>query len=141
MIQHDNTARTATILVAEDDAALNDAYTTILSSAGHTVLSAVNGREALDQYAGAVEPPQIVLLDLRMPVLDGLGFLSEFQAETHPETTVVVFSNYDALEEVDEAYKLGAERYVLKARAAPKELLRLVDSIIAEKQAEKQTKQ
>ena len=123
----------ATILVVEDDNALNDAYRTILSSVGHDVLSAFNGQEALDLLATLKKMPDIILLDLRMPVLDGVGFLKEYHPENHPDTTVVVFSNYDAHKDIDAAYELGVDRYVLKARAAPKDLLHLVGGIMAEK--------
>ena len=68
-----------------------------------------------------------------MPVLDGIGFLHQYHPKEHPDTTVVVFSNYDAHKDIDEAYSLGVERYVLKARAAPNDLLHLIDSIIDEK--------
>lgn len=128
-----NATHTATILVVEDDNALNDAYRTILSSVGHTVLSAFNGQEALDLLATVKKMPDIILLDLRMPVLDGVGFLKEYHPENHPDTTVVVFSNYDAHKDIDAAYELGVDRYVLKARAAPKDLLHLVGGIMAEK--------
>lgn len=123
----------ATILVVEDDQALNDAYRTILGSASHNVLAAFNGQEALDILASAERQPDIILLDLRMPVLDGVGFLKQYHPDTHPETTVVVFSNYDAHKDIDAAYELGVDRYVLKARAAPKDLLHLVEGIMAEK--------
>lgn len=121
-----------TILIVEDDADLNEAYQLILSTAGYTVLSAYNGREALEVLKDDHEP-DIIFLDLRMPVLDGIGFLQEYNAPLHPLTTVIVFSNYDAQQEVDEAYALGAERYILKARASPKELLRIVEDIVATK--------
>lgn len=123
----------ATVLVVEDDQALNDAYKIILESKGnYTVLTAFNGKEALDIIEKQGDP-DIILLDLRMPVLDGIGFLHEFQPVKHPDSTVVVFSNYDAHKDIDEAYELGIERYVLKARAAPKDLLHLVDGIMLEK--------
>ena len=124
--------RTASILVVEDDQPLNEAYELILKSAGHEVKTAPNGQEALDML-GASYSPDIIFLDLRMPVLDGIGFLEKYKPASHPHTTVIVFSNYDAHDEVDEAYKLGAHRYVLKARAAPKELLRIVDTVMEAK--------
>lgn len=120
------------ILIVEDDAALNDAYTMILSSTKkYRIHRAYDGREAIDMIANEGDP-DIILLDLRMPVLDGLGFLREYHPIEHPNTTIVVFSNYDAHKDIDEAYSLGVERYVLKARAAPNDLLHLVDSIIDE---------
>lgn len=127
------TQRKAAILVVEDDVALNEAYRTILGSVGHQVVTAFNGREALELLDGMAQEPEIILLDLRMPVLDGVGFLKEFRPLEHENVTVVVFSNYDAHKDIDEAYELGVDRYVLKARAAPKDLLHLVDSIIEER--------
>ena len=122
----------ASILIVEDDTDLNSAYQMILSSAGYNISQAENGVEALDVIKKDGSP-DVILLDLRMPVMDGIGFLKKFNAPSHPDTTIVVFSNYDAQKEVDEAYQLGAHRYVLKARAAPKELLRIVGDVIDEK--------
>lgn len=124
---------TATILIVEDDADLNEAYQLILTSAGYSVLSAYNGREALDILDEKEIEPAIIFLDLRMPVMNGIEFLEAYDAPLHPLTTVIVFSNYDAQKEVDEAYALGAERYILKARASPKELLRIVEDVVATK--------
>lgn len=113
------------ILVVEDDVALNDAYKTILSLAKYDVRTAFDGEEALAVVADF--EPTIIFLDLRMPVLDGIGFLKRYQPKQHhPEVKIVVFSNYDMQAEVDEAFELGAERYVLKAWASPKELLKIV---------------
>lgn len=122
----------AAILIVEDDANLNNAYQLILSSAGYEVAQADNGQAALAVIAERGDP-DIILLDLRMPVLDGIGFLEQYDASAHPDTVIIVFSNYDAQKEVDEAYRLGAHRYVLKARAAPKELLRIVGDVLSEK--------
>lgn len=116
------------VLIVEDDPDLNDAYEMILSSSGYDVLTARNGKEALEVLE-ANDEPRIIFLDLRMPVMDGIEFLKVYDAPKHPETTVIVFSNYDAQKEVDEAYELGADRYVLKARATPNELVRIVRDI------------
>lgn len=116
------------ILVVEDDLALNDAYKLILTSAGYVVQTAFNGEEAL--AAAKLQEPDIIFLDLRMPVMDGIGFLKEYQPkELHPQVKIIVFSNYDMQREVDEAYTLGAERYVLKAWASPKELVKIVQDM------------
>lgn len=121
----------AKILIVEDDTDLNSAYNMILSSAGYDVSSAHNGEEALAQIEASGDP-HIMFLDLRMPVMDGIEFLKKYDAPAHKDTTIIVFSNYDAQKEVDQAYELGAHRYVLKARAAPKELIRIVEDTLAE---------
>lgn len=125
---------TANILIVEDDVALNDAYNTILKTAGHTVHTAFNGEEALTLLKDKTTEPDIIFLDLRMPILDGIGFLKGYQPLTnHPDVDIIVFSNYDMQQEVDEAYSLGAQRYVLKAWATPKELLKIVDDTMQNK--------
>lgn len=118
------------ILIVEDDNDLRDAYTMILESEGYTVYSAEHGKAALAQIQLNGDPG-LIFLDLRMPVMDGISFLKEFKPSEHPETEIVVFSNYDAKKEIDTAYELGAKRYVLKARAAPKELIRIVKTVLS----------
>lgn len=116
------------ILIVEDDLALNEAYKLILETAEYQVFTAFNGEEALQ--VAAQQHPDLIFLDLRMPVMDGIGFLKQYRPkENHPEAHIVVFSNYDMQAEVDQAYELGAERYVLKAWASPKELLKIVKDL------------
>lgn len=117
------------ILIVEDEIALSDAYKTLLDQAGYDVRVAENGEVALG--VAAEFDPEIILLDLRMPVMDGIGFLKEYDLKAnHPDVKVVVFSNYDMQKEIDEAYSLGAERYLLKAWASPKELIELVKTTL-----------
>lgn len=103
----------------------------LLKQAGYNVLLAFNGEEAL-KVAKTTEP-DLIFLDLRMPVMDGIAFLKAYKPEAeHPKVKIIVFSNYDMQKEVDEAYKLGADRYVLKAWASPKELLHIVKNTLQE---------
>lgn len=123
-----------TILVVEDEPGLNKAYQIILTTAGYEVSSALNGEEAL-KLASDPETA-LILLDLRMPIMDGIDFLRRYNLkEKHPNVRVIVFSNYDMQKEIDEAYGLGADRYILKALASPKELTRLVKATLAEPKA------
>ncbi|MDB5162461.1 MAG: DNA-binding response regulator VicR [Candidatus Saccharibacteria bacterium] len=117
-----------TVLIIEDDVALNEAYVTILKTAYENVFTAFNGEEALQ--VAEQHNPDVIFLDLRMPVMDGIGFLESYQPkEKHPDVHIVVFSNYDMQAEVDKAYDLGAERYVLKALATPSSLLKIVNDL------------
>lgn len=123
------------ILVIEDDVALNQAYETILRTAGYAVRTAFNGKDAL--ALAAEDEPDIIFLDLRMPTMDGIGFLKEYKPATeHKNVTVIVFSNYDLQQEIDKAYDLGAERYVLKAWASPKELIKIVEDTMNERDSQ-----
>jgi CheY-like chemotaxis protein len=114
----------AKILIVEDEALLNEAYETVLKHEGYEVYKAFNGVEALEILKDKV--PDLILLDLRMPKMDGLTFLSELQKKDHPDYKIIVFSNYDVQKDIDSSFDLGATHYVLKAYASPKELVRIV---------------
>lgn len=117
--------RRKSILIVEDEPELAEIYQTLLEQADYDVKVAHNGKEALN--VATSHKPQLILLDLRMPIMDGVAFLEEYNIkEKHPDVKVVVFSNYDMQDEIDDAYRLGADRYVLKAWASPKELLQIV---------------
>ena len=109
----------------EDEKPLNNAYQTILQKEGYEVLSAFDGDEALE-ITDSTEP-DLILLDLRMPHIGGIEFLKKYDLKKkHPKVKVIVFSNLDSQPEIDEAYALGAQKYMLKAWASPKELAKLV---------------
>lgn len=120
------------ILIVEDDVTLNEAYVSLLKHAGYEAHTAFNGRDALDVLKNL--EPDIIFLDLRMPIMDGIEFLKQYQPKKdHPDVHIIVFSNYDMQKEVDEAYALGADRYVLKAWASPKEFLRITEDTLESK--------
>lgn len=117
------------ILIVEDERMLNDAYRLILKRDGYKVFTAFNGEEALE-VANKVEP-NLILLDLRMPKMNGIEFLKKYElTKLHPKTKVIVFSNLDMQREIDEAYELGAQKYMLKAWASPQELTKLVSDTL-----------
>ena len=120
------------VLIVEDENMLNEAYQVILNSAGYKVLTAFDGKEALEVLSK--DTVDVILLDLRMPVLDGIGFLEAYQLnEQKNPPKVIVFSNFDMQKEIDQAYELGADKYMLKAWASPKELLQLIQNILNDK--------
>jgi CheY-like chemotaxis protein len=119
------TQRKTRVLIVEDELALNEAYTRLLEAVGMKPLRAFNGKEALDVLER--DTPDVILLDLRMPVMDGIEFLRSVQpAKRLPDTQIVVFSNYDNQSEIDHAFDLGATHYMLKAWATPNELVKLI---------------
>ena len=65
-----------TVLVVDDDPEICQLLVTFLGFAGFDVLTASDGREALRQLALAVTPPTVILLDLMMPIMDGIEFRS-----------------------------------------------------------------
>lgn len=120
---HSNSKKS--ILIVEDEPELAEVYQTLLEQAGYKVKVTHNGKSALDAVVD--DDPDLILLDLRMPIMDGVEFLEKYDLKNkHKNVKVVVFSNYDMQDEIDDAYRLGADRYVLKAWASPKELLQIV---------------
>lgn len=122
----------ARVLVVEDEMSLNLAFKIILEAEGHAVRSAFDGQEALDLLEQ--EEPELILLDLLMPHMGGLEFLRHIDLpKNYPKMKVIVFSNLEMQKDIDEAYKLGADKYILKAWAAPKQLAKLVEDTLAKK--------
>ncbi len=117
------------VLIVEDERALNEAYQIILTKNNYDVYTAYDGDEAL-KITKKVEP-DLILLDLRMPRMNGIEFLQKYNLpEKHPDVKVIVFSNLDTQKEINKAYGLGAHKYMLKAWASPKELIQLVRETI-----------
>jgi DNA-binding NtrC family response regulator len=115
----------ARILIVEDDRDLNNAYSIILKNEGHEVVNAFDGKEALENIKSF--EPDLILLDLLMPIMGGLEFLQHFDlVSKHPNTKVLIFTNMENSPEVNEAYKLGAHRCIIKSWTAPHNLSRVV---------------
>lgn len=122
----------ARILIVEDEKSLSDAYELILKKAGYHTDAAFNGEEALAAFDK--QDFDLVLLDLRMPKMDGVEFLKRLAPiKKHPKTQIIVFSNYDDQQEVNEAIKYGANRYILKAWSSPSDLLKIVGETLSAK--------
>lgn len=128
----------AHILIVEDETTLNEAYSIILKKEGHKVVTVFNGLQAIE--AIKKKTPDLVLLDLRMPQMDGVEFLQNLKPlDNYPKMKIIVFSNYDVQKDIDDAFKLGATRYMLKAWASPKELVRVVNETLTGKKSKKKS--
>jgi two-component system OmpR family response regulator len=123
----------ANILVVEDDKDHNTAYKIILENEGHQVVSVFNGKEALKALDSF--EPHLILLDLLMPVMGGLEFLQNFDIENHGDVKVLIFTNMENSPEVNEAYKLGAHRCLIKSWTAPQNLTHVIDEALADQQS------
>ncbi len=118
------------VLIVEDDKDLNKAYGLILSHFGYQVDSAYNGQEALKKSKDF--KPDVILLDLLMPIMGGLEFLRQFKQDPSNKAKVLIFTNLNDSPELNEAYELGAHRCVIKSWAEPQNLNRLVsDALLA----------
>jgi two-component system chemotaxis response regulator CheY len=84
------TTPVADIVLAENDQDLRDSMVSTLKNAGYKVEAFANGREALEWLEVAAHPPQLLLIDLMMPVLDGWHFLDELQKSPRDAAIPVV---------------------------------------------------
>ena len=110
------------ILLAEDDRFLRRAAEAALKRAGFTVLAAADGEEALRM--ARAEKPDLVLLDLIMPKLQGFEVLKALKADPGTATIpVVVLSNLGQDGDVQRALEGGAVAYLVKANLSLDELV------------------
>ena len=104
--------KNATILVVEDDADVRRAVSLWLGTSGYHVLEADNGKEGLAAIRS--KRPDAVLLDLRLPLLDGFGVLAALASEGGAPPPVIVISGQDGIDGVVRAFRLGAVDYLQK---------------------------
>jgi class 3 adenylate cyclase len=103
----------AAILVVDDDVVNRTLLVRMLRQEGHEARTAENGREALELVRA--EPPDVVLLDVVMPELDGISVLEELKADSELQhVPVIMISAVDELESVVRCIEIGAEDYLPK---------------------------
>ena len=99
------------LMIVDDEPHLRSSLTFWFREEGYDVLSAGGGREALATLVR--EAPQILLVDIKMPGMDGLEVLRKVR-ETSPETTVIIMTAYASVETAIQALKDGAYDYIVK---------------------------
>jgi two-component system, response regulator, stage 0 sporulation protein F len=99
------------ILVVDDEENTRLALTRLLAREGYDVKTAANGSEALNQIR--IQPVELVITDLNMPVMNGLTFLRELNRE-QPASNVIMITAFGEVESYLEALNLGAFEYLNK---------------------------
>ncbi len=99
------------VLSIDDEALIRESITDYLEDSGYKVLQAENGKQGLDVFRR--ENPDIILVDLRMPEIDGLDVLTSVTKES-PGTPVIVVSGTGVIQDVIDALRLGAWDYLVK---------------------------
>lgn len=105
------------VLIVEDDPAMADMYRIQLEADGYGVRVAGTADEALQAIRSC--PPDLVLLDVRLPGRDGLALLEQLRQPGEPAPPVVILSNYGEASMVDRGLALGALDYFVKSRVTP----------------------
>lgn len=124
-----NTRIMKKILIIEDEKPLREAFAFLLQSEGFDVSLAENGKAGLERLAEV--RPDLILLDMLMPVMNGIGFLKAAKlAAAFPSTKTLLLSNLSDPITVDEARAYGVTNSVLKADLSPAELASVVRKMI-----------
>ncbi len=127
-------AKPLTILFVDDDRFLLDMYSMKFSKNNFEVHTAVGGEDALKMIRDGFEP-NILLLDVVMPVMDGMELLSIIRKEDRLKKTVIIMlTNQGVSDDVSKAKKLNVDGYIIKATTIPSEVLAEVQKIYASSQ-------
>ncbi|MBZ0170535.1 acetoacetate metabolism regulatory protein AtoC [Candidatus Methylomirabilis lanthanidiphila] len=100
-----------TILVVDDEQGLREFLTALLEHAGYLVRTASDGEQALEHVAHQV--PDLVISDIRMPKMDGIGLLTGIR-KTYPHVPVIMMTAYASMDSTIQAMRLGADDYITK---------------------------
>lgn len=121
------------ILVVDDDKFLLDMYSLKFSEQGFGVETALGSEIALEKVENGLRP-DIFLVDLLMPKIDGFQFIEKLREKgIGPETVIVILSNLGQKEDIDRGLSLGVDGYIIKAAATPSEVVAKVIDISKQK--------
>jgi len=125
-------AKNAKILIVEDDKSIRDLYDLKLTKAGFNVLTAENGGVGWDM--ATKELPDLILLDVMMPVMNGFEVLKKLRNKTETkEIPVVILSNYGEVDQMTQGFLVGATDYLIKAEHTPSDVLDIVNETLKNK--------
>ena len=120
-----------TIMIVEDDVFVMDIYKTKLTKEGFRLITANNGKQAIEKIEKGTDIPDLILLDIIMPYVNGLTVLKEIQRnETWKRIPVVLLTNLSQKEEIKEGFELGAKDYLIKSHFTPSEVVEKVDKYL-----------
>jgi two-component system alkaline phosphatase synthesis response regulator PhoP len=132
-----NTQKKTKVFIVDDDKFLLGMYSLKFANNGYDVDTTVGSVPALEKLrAGA--SPDILLLDIIMPHMDGLELLKTIRDEKLvPNAAVVMLTNQSQSSDIERAKDLKVDGYIVKASTIPSEVMHEVQKIYAEKQAQK----
>jgi DNA-binding response OmpR family regulator len=126
---------TVDILIAEDDPVLRNLYTKKFSSAGFAIRTAEDGEEAMAEITR--QKPDVLVLDLHMPRVDGFQLLQQFPKKDRP-FAVVILTNFADEQTRQKGKDLGADDFFVKKDMTIKSLLEMVERVAKTWRADKE---
>ena len=122
------------ILIVEDEEILLTALSEELKQEGFNVVGAKDGQEGVEKAQS--EKPDLVLLDLVMPRLDGIGALKAMKDNAEiRDIPVVILTNLSDYDKISDALSLGAMDYLVKANYRLEDLVNKIKTVLERKQA------
>jgi DNA-binding response OmpR family regulator len=116
----------AKLLLVEDDLDLTTFYQTLLRANGYDVTPATDGEDGWAKLT--TQSFDIVLLDIMMPKLDGIGFLKRREHDDRVnKVPVVMMTNVGTDEVLSQCFKLGVKYYILKVEVNPPDVLQILE--------------
>ncbi len=117
------------ILLVEDDSFLLSMYATKFELEDFKVVMAEDGEKAI--RLATKEMPDIVLLDILLPKLDGFEVLRKLKENSETaKIPVILLTNLSQKDEIEQALKMGAEDYLIKAHFMPSEVVEKIKKIL-----------
>ena len=122
------------ILIIDDDAFLLDMYALKFSQKNFHVTTSSGTIDALEKLRGGYVP-DVMVVDLVMPTMDGFEFLEQVKKEELiPDALVMILSNLGQQEDIDRGKSLGAAGFIIKASATPSEVVEKVQDAMKKNQ-------
>lgn len=112
-------------LIVDDDLALSDVVSFTMRRAGFDVITALDGRSALERWAA--DEPDIIILDLNLPKLDGLSVCKNIRDQA--DTPIIILSVRGEEEDVVKGLELGADDYIVKP-FSPRQLIARAEAVL-----------
>jgi DNA-binding response OmpR family regulator len=123
------------VLLVEDSKAIQQMYRNKLMMEQFAVVTADNGMEAIK--ALSLSKPDIILLDLMMPIMDGYKVLQVVKTDQKfKDLPVLVFSAKGQPDEVEKALSLGASGFIVKSVTKPNEVVERIRAVLSQKPVE-----
>jgi len=117
------------ILLVENDPFLIDIYSTKLEASGFKVFIVKDGEKVLETAKN--EKPNLIILDIVLPNIDGWQILKQIKKESGlEETKIIILSNLSQKEEIKKGLALGANKYFIKSDYTPSQVLEEINQLL-----------
>lgn len=119
-----------TVLLIDDDEAFTSLVKDAFGKRSYAVVSASDGKAGLEAVKGS--KPDIILLDLKMPGMDGISFLRALKDTSARHIPIIIVTNDTSLDAIADGTELGVRTYILKANESMQTILDKVEKLLKE---------